>query len=448
VAGPFRARSVERLEDALALRRGDARAAIHDTDDDALPDGPRTERDGMPARVARGVLQDVREGTLELRRVRAHEGQVALDRDVERARRQGEVVDRRLQHLVDRARLGARLGGVGLQAREIEQVLDEARQPLRLLLDAARELAALPVLDVVGRQRLRRRHDRGDRRPQVVADGPQQRGLDDVAAPQRPRLDDVAEQLVALLRRGEQRLELRHCPLLRAPEHVLRQAGGQEQRADLHGVLAQGERDPAIVALDGTQLDRRRRETQRAREALRGDGEDGRQVLPAEQQPRELRGEVGLPAALLGLLGAVTRRLRERARDERDDAEHREGHPVLRLGDREAARRRQVEPVEGEPPEDRGDGAEDRPPADRHQEDRDEVDHDERRDGRDLLQREEDQGGERDAHDRGDEPQPRAGPAVAREAERVASGHKGSVDPPGSSSHDLETAPDRASWTT
>ena len=82
----FRARAVERLEDALALRRGDAGPAIDDAHDDALPDGPRAQRDGMPAGVAGGVLQQVREGALELRGVRAHERQVALDRDVERAR--------------------------------------------------------------------------------------------------------------------------------------------------------------------------------------------------------------------------------------------------------------------------------------------------------------------------------------------------------------------------
>ena len=33
------------------------------------------------------------------------------------------------EHLLDRAPLGARLGGVGLQAREVEQVVDQAREP-------------------------------------------------------------------------------------------------------------------------------------------------------------------------------------------------------------------------------------------------------------------------------------------------------------------------------
>ncbi len=56
-------------------------------------------------------------------------------------------------------------------------------------------------------RRVRRREDRGDGRAQIVAHGAQQRRLDDVAAPQRTGLHDVAQQLVALQRGAQQRLQ-------------------------------------------------------------------------------------------------------------------------------------------------------------------------------------------------------------------------------------------------
>ena len=286
----------------------------------------------MAAGVARGVLEQVREGALELRRVGAHERQVGLDRDVERARRQAR--GRRStprstsssEHHSGRGSAASRL-----QAREIEQVLDEARQPLRLLLDAARELAALTVLDVVGRQRLRRRHDGGDRGAQVVADGPQQRGLDDVAAPQRraSRRRRRAARRAPAPRRATTRAAARPAPA----------RAGARPRAGRRGRSSV----PICSASSRSGKATRRSSPSTGRSSIAADGrpsaparrcaatgEDARQVLAAQQQPRELRGEVGLAAALLGLMGAVARRLRERARDERHDEEDRERDPVLR----------------------------------------------------------------------------------------------------------------------
>ena len=302
---------------------------------------------------------------------------------------------------------------------------DEA---LRLLLDPTRELAALAVVDLVGGERLGGGDDRRDRRPEVVAHRAQQGGLDDVAAPQGAGLHDVAEQLVALLRRAEQGLQRRDDALLRAAQRRLRQVGGQQQRADLARVLPQREGDAALVALHGTQLDRRRRDADRLREPLRADGQDGRQVLAAQEQAGELREEVGLTAALLGLLRAVARGLGEGAGDERHDEEHRQRHPVLRLGDREAARRRDVEPVERQGGRERRDAPKQRAPPDRHDEDADQVDDDERRDRRDLLEGEDQQRRERHADHADERPRPRVGPAVAEETERIASRHGESVD--------------------
>ena len=150
---------------------------------------------------------------------------------------------------------------------------------------------------------------------------------------------------------------------------------------------------------------------------------------PAEQQPGELRGEIGLATALLGLLRAMARRLRERAGDERHDQNTASATQFCAsaivkrpVGGRWNQLKASAPRIAVAVPSTRA-------PSDGHHEDGDEVDDDERRDGRDLLQREDDQRGERDAHDRGDDPQPGAGPAVAREAERVASGHNGERRP-------------------
>ena len=77
-------------------------------------------------------------------------------------------------------------------------------------------------------------------------------------------------------------------------------------------------------------------------------------LSPAEQHPRHLGGEVGLAAAALGLLRARAGGAGERRGDRRDDEEHDQRDPVLLVGDREPAGRRDVEEVEGERAEDRG----------------------------------------------------------------------------------------------
>ena len=160
-------------------------------------------------------------------------GRSASIATLKRLRRQVELVDRGADDLLDRAPLGMRLGGVGLQPREVEQVVDQAREPPRLLGHRRRELGALVRRQRRRVQRLGARQDRGQRRAQVVRDGAQQRGLDHVAAAQRGGLDHLGLQRVALQRRRQQRLQRGRDPDLHAPQHGLRRARGQHQRADL-----------------------------------------------------------------------------------------------------------------------------------------------------------------------------------------------------------------------
>ena len=135
--------AVERLEDPLHLRRRDRRAAIDDADEHAAAHVARPDRHGVAARVAARVLEQVRERALELRGVGAHQRQVVVEREVEGARRQVEVVDGGADHLLQRAPRAVRLGGLRLEPREVEQVVDEAREARRLRADVGHELVVL-----------------------------------------------------------------------------------------------------------------------------------------------------------------------------------------------------------------------------------------------------------------------------------------------------------------
>ena len=97
--------------------------------------------------------------------------------------------------LLDRAPVAPRLGRARLQPRQVQQLLDQTREPRRLLDD--RSTPSSSRSRGVERRRAHRvagGDDRGQRRAQVVGDGAQQRGLQDVRAPQRLRLDDLALQ--------------------------------------------------------------------------------------------------------------------------------------------------------------------------------------------------------------------------------------------------------------
>ena len=349
VAGGGGAGAVEGLEDPFALGLWDARAAVDEAQHDAAADVASPHRDGVAVRVPVGVLQQVGERALELRGVGADRRQVGVDRDLEGVARKVEVVDRGPDDLLDRAPLRVGLGGVGFQAREVEQVVDQAREPARLDADGLGELAPLRVGQARRAQRLGAGQDRGQRRAEIVRDRAQERGLDHVAAPQGGGLHDLGLQRVAFQRGRQQRLQRRRDADLHAPQHGLGRARGQHERADLARALTQREDDAALGRVDRAQLDRRAAQPKRLRDPCT----DGRERLleppaAAQQQARHLRRQVGLLPALVGLELALARDLREPARPRRREEEDREADPVLPRRDREAPGRRDVEEVERE----------------------------------------------------------------------------------------------------
>ena len=131
---PLVAPAVERLEDPAALGGTDPRPLV---DRPARPRAVRCRADvdryGQPARVAHGVLEQVRERALELGGVGPDRRHVGIDGEphVATGRRQPLAGGVRRR---PRARPSpARLGAPGLEPRQVEQLVDERRELLALL---------------------------------------------------------------------------------------------------------------------------------------------------------------------------------------------------------------------------------------------------------------------------------------------------------------------------
>ena len=113
-------------------------------------------------------------------------------------------------HVVQVHPVGPRVDGPRLDAREVEQVVDQARQPLRLLVDHGDQLAAVVLVEVAVGQRVGRRADGRQRRAQVVRDRMQHRCLGHVGAPDGlglRRLDADALALEGHVEQPGERLE-------------------------------------------------------------------------------------------------------------------------------------------------------------------------------------------------------------------------------------------------
>ena len=129
----------------------------------------------------------------------------------------------------------------------------------------------------------------------------------------------------------------------------------------------------------------------RLRDPLRGRPERGREVGGAEQHPRQLRRQTGLPAGADRLLRAPPRDHGEARGDGRGEQEHDERDEVLAVGDREAARGRDVEEVERQRADDARRDAARNASDDRDEQHRGQVDDSERDGLRDLPERVEQQ---------------------------------------------------------
>ena len=296
------------------------------------------DRHRVPARVPAGVLQHVHERALHLHRVDPHERQVTVDREAESSGAGASSPS--AARISSSTEVQSRRGSAApASRRERSSRLSTSRE--------SRRVSSWMTAAISSRScsRQRRRADRlaGGRdrrqwRAQVVGDRPQQRRLDHVRTTQRRRLDDAAEQRVALERRAQQRLERRHDPLLQPAQARLGGVRADEQRPEPARALAQRERDAALVPLDRLHLDRRRGQLERLRQTRRGRRQILREALAAQQQPRHLGGEIGLAPALLGLARARARDLRDRAGQRGDHEERDQRHPVAGVPGSSSAR--------------------------------------------------------------------------------------------------------------
>ena len=213
--------AIEGLEDPLQIRARDAGPAVRDPEQDVRAGGAAADGHGL---VAREVSGSSRARSRAPARAAPHRLAARAGRDRGRDRtclaaRQSRRPRRPTSSSSD-AQSRARLRPAGLDPCEVEQIADEALEPRRLLGDHGCELAALLVGDRLGLESAGGGGDRGQRRAQVVRHRAEQRGLHDVRAAERLRLDDLRLELVAAPRRREQRLERRDDPVLerdRAP---------------------------------------------------------------------------------------------------------------------------------------------------------------------------------------------------------------------------------------
>ena len=110
----------------------DARAAVDDADEQPAAAHPRADGDRLARRVARGVLEQVRERALELRGVGEDQRQVAVDRELDAlgATPADVTASRSSSSIEHQSRRGS--ARARLQARELEQLVDQAREPRAL----------------------------------------------------------------------------------------------------------------------------------------------------------------------------------------------------------------------------------------------------------------------------------------------------------------------------
>ena len=302
--------------------------------------------------------------------------------------------------LLDRAPLRARLGGARLQARQVEQVVDQAREPLGLAGDVGHQLA------VLGRATARS----SPSAPAAVR----------IAVSGERRSCETARSSAVLTtseRRSAAVSTTSRCSASRsiAAASMASSAGTTRSRrrsrtagsrpAGTSSVPSGGSPSTRATRRSSPshrpQLDRGRRQLERVGEPLRDGGQRLVEARAAQQQPRHLGGQVGLLAALVRLARAHARALGQGAGDQGGDEEDGERDPVLALGDREAARGRDVEEVERERAGQRGRRAEPAAPHRGDEQHGDEVDDAEGDDRRDLGERV-DQRGRRRHRERGD----------------------------------------------
>ena len=414
--------AIERLEDSLELARVEPRPLVDDPNDRLLPGGGDAHVNPSGGRrELQRVLEQVRENALNLDRVDAHERSLAGDVD---AIVSGQVADGFPNQVVERPHLHLGLGAARFEPREVEQVADEAPEPLGVHGDRVQEHPAVVVAEdeCLAAERSDRRRDPRERRAQVVRDRAQQRRLHEVAAPQRLGLERLLLEAAAVERHGEQRCERRKEPV--AHPEIGVGVGRHVERAD--GSAVDLERDRGVRCMPPTraELDLGARDAEHARRLNPHPAQLAVQGLPAEQVPGDLGEQGRLPLALLGIRRPPPRPARQLADDERRHGVHGQRKPVRRVAQRERVRRRQEEEVEGEHARD---GHRQRPvgaPGNRHGQHREDVEDAEADRRREGLERPDEQRGDghggdgaRELHDHAETVAPQTRASAGRPAQ-------------------------------
>src|SRR2546428_4025037 len=141
--------AVELLEDLVLLARGQPRAAVGDLDGDGAVRRGRDDPDRtFERRVLDRVVEKVHEDLLDEHVVDRHQRQIGRDVRGHAPVREplAEAAQRRTDHLLQRMPFLAELERAGLEPCHLEQVLDEAVQPFRLLPYRFHELLPRSIL--------------------------------------------------------------------------------------------------------------------------------------------------------------------------------------------------------------------------------------------------------------------------------------------------------------
>src|SRR3989442_10687012 len=171
--------AVKLLEDLVLLPARQPRAAVGDLRGDGAV---RRGRDDSDRTLGRGVLdrvvEEVHEDLLDEHVVDRHQRQIGRDvrRDAPVRESLAEATQRRTDHLLERMPFLAELERAGLEPCHLEQVLDEAVQPFRLLAYRFQEFLLRSIVESGSfvQDRADRPGDRRERCSEVVRDRAEQ----------------------------------------------------------------------------------------------------------------------------------------------------------------------------------------------------------------------------------------------------------------------------------
>src|SRR5258705_12635557 len=176
----FRSRTVELVEYTLELRRRNAAALVEDLQQYRIlfayaPDRYR----GVGGRIFRRVVQDVKEHLLEQHRVELQHRQIGgeLERDLVAHQDFAGTAQCAADDLADIVARGIRHDGAGFQLGHVEQVGDEAVEPLGLVDHGGEQIPLLQFAQAAGKiaHRGGGAEHRGQRRLEIVGDRSQER---------------------------------------------------------------------------------------------------------------------------------------------------------------------------------------------------------------------------------------------------------------------------------